>query len=187
MGVHLGDRASLDVHGHAIVATGGPAIACDGRRCSVTSSDVTAGDVSGSASADCITIGPKGKMVLSNLDVHDCRTCIETNVLHAHVYGASLYATAVTVDGCAGPGINARKVQANGVSVTNARDVALWAEMLLKGNDIDVSGNSGRGIFAVTVKADNVVADGNRSWGIDTPRNRARSAFGARRRRRHAL
>ena len=126
------------------------------------------GDISGSSSVDCITIVPKGKMTVSNVDVHDCRTCIETNTFSAHAYGASLFVSDVTVDTCAGPGINARKVMANGVSVTNAHDVALWAEMKLLGSDITSSGNTGRGIFSVTIKASNVVADNNTFYGVES-------------------
>jgi hypothetical protein len=167
VGVHLKDRATLDLNGHAIAAPAGPAIACEGRRCNITSTGASPGDVSGSPVADCITMGPRGRMVLSNLDVHDCRTCIETNLLGAHLYGASLSASAVTVDGCAGPGIDARKVRAFGVSVTNASEIALWAEMVLEGKGIDASGNAGIGIFAVRIKADNVVAGDNGSYGVE--------------------
>jgi hypothetical protein len=168
VGVHLEDRATFDLNGHAIAVPAGPAIVCEGRRCSITSSSAGPGDVSGSSVADCITMGPRGKMILSNLDVHDCRTCIETNVLGAHVYGANLSASAVTVDGCAGPGIDARKVRAFGVSVTNATEIALWAEMVLEGNVIAASGNAGIGIFAVRIKADNVVANNNGSYGVES-------------------
>jgi hypothetical protein len=110
---------------------------------------------------------PHGNMTLANVTVHDCRTCIETNVLGAHAYGANVSATAVSVDGCAGPGIDARRMKASGVSVTNASEIALWAEMKLTGDDIDVSGNSGRGIFAVSINAHNVVADGNGGDGVE--------------------
>jgi hypothetical protein len=167
-GVHLEDRASLDLNGRAIVATGAAAIACEGRHCTITSAGGSPGDVSGSAAVDCITMTPRGRMEISSVHVHDCLTCIETNPRGVHAEGANVRATAVTVDGCEGPGIHARVVKANGVSVTNARDIALWAEMRLKGADITASGNSWIGIFAVSINAENVVANDNGLFGVES-------------------
>jgi hypothetical protein len=169
VGVHLGDKATLDLNGHALAATGGPAIVCDGKKCRILSSTGTPGDVSGDADADCILMEAiRGRMDLHDLTVHDCRTCIETDPIGAHGYGASVVATSVNVAGCVGPGINARKVHATDVSVTGAGDIALWAEMVLRGDGIDVSGNHGRGIFSVSIRADNVVANDNAWDGVQS-------------------
>jgi hypothetical protein len=123
VGVHVGDKATLDLDGHALAATANSAIACDGKKCRILSSTFAPGDVSGAAAVDCILMSiPRGKMVLDNVNVHDCGTCVETNPLSAHGYGANVVATAVSVDGCAGgPGINARKVTATGVTITTPR------------------------------------------------------------------
>jgi hypothetical protein len=169
VGVHVGDKATLDLNGHGLAATADSAIVCDGKKCRILSSTFGPGGVSGAAGVDCILMGAKrGKMVLSNVTVHDCRTCVETDPIGAHGYGANLVATAVSIDGCAGPGVNATKVTATGLSVTNAHDIALWAEMVLRGDGIDVCGNAGRGIFSVSVRADNVIADDNGDHGVES-------------------
>jgi hypothetical protein len=169
VGVHLGDKATLDLNGHALAATGGSAIVCDGKKCRVLSSTVAPGDVSGDTDVDCISMGnPRGKMTLQNLSVHDCRTCVETDPIGAHGYGAKLTATDVAVDTCVGPGINATKVDATGVSVSHAGDIALWAEMVLRGDGINVSNNHGRGIFSMSLRADNVIANDNASDGVES-------------------
>ena len=169
VGVHLADKATLDLNGHALAATGGSAIVCDGKKCRVLSSTFGPGDVSGDADVDCISMAAaRGKMELQNVTVHDCRTCVETDPVGAHGYGARLTATNVTVDGCTGPGISATKVDATGLSVSHAGDIALWAEMVLRGDGIDVSKNTGRGIFAVSIRADNVVANDNASDGVES-------------------
>lgn len=167
VGVHLGNRASLDMNSFTIHATAGPAIACDGRRCTITSTG-DSGDISGTSDVDCITMVPRGRMTLTNLEVHDCRVCVETNTLNAHAHGAIITASAVTVDTCAGPGIDARKVIANTVRVTNAHDIALWAEMALEGTEIEASHNTGVGIFAVRIKATNVIASANTMYGVES-------------------
>ena len=169
VGVHLGHKATLDLNGHALVATDGSPIVCDGKQCRVLSSTAAPGDVSGDTDVDCILMSAiRGKVVLDNVTVHDCRTCVETNPVGVHAWGAAVFATAVDIDGCVGPGIDARKVDARGVSITGAGDIALWAEMKLTGDGIDVSGNTGRGIFAVSLRADNVIANDNAVYGVES-------------------
>lgn len=168
VGVRVSDRATLDLNGHAIASNDAPAISCDGRRCTITSS-AGLGDVSASPAADCILMGPRGRLTIENFHVHACRSCIQTNEQNIHAYGASVGATGVSVDGCADLGINARVVKAVDVSVTNAAGhIALWSEMRLKGANIDVSGNARVGIFAVSINARNVTANGNGLYGVES-------------------
>ncbi len=59
---------------------------------------------------------------------------------------------------------------ADSLKTGNAQVIALWAEMTLRGDDIDVSGNAGNGIFAVKIKAQNVVASANGGDGAESSR-----------------
>ena len=61
VGVHLADKATLDLNGHTLAATADSAIVCDGKKCRVLST-AGAGDVSGGPDVDCIVMPiPRGK------------------------------------------------------------------------------------------------------------------------------
>ncbi|MGH7893057.1 MAG: hypothetical protein ACREQL_00220 [Candidatus Binatia bacterium] len=164
-GIRLETGATLDLNGHALTTVGAAAVACEGRRCVVTSTP-SSGALSGSPAAACLTTVARTRLSIANVAVHDCGTCIDGNVANLADQGANVRATNVTVERCSGSGIVARRLRATGIAVTDAGDSGIAVEGRVQGIGLVASRNGRNGVFARSVVLRDAVVDENAGIGI---------------------
>ena len=158
--VSVGENATLRLNGFSISGADNIGIYCRGKRCTIEGP----GEIRDSDAA-AIFVDERTKLFLRDVDVRNVDIGVQTFGLRSKID-----LTNVLIDNASERAISANKARLQGVTITGSAATGGWAMNTdrLRGDDVVVSNNFGRGIFAAAkLKVSRLTANGNQDEAID--------------------